>query len=153
VLASRVQQSSRGGNLFDSVSNGFLAVRQRVAGLVQRFGIPVAATLIFSALAIIYGPALKKMLELRRRLKRVQRGEVEQSDASLLYNRMLKILERRGIEKPAWVTANEFVRLMPASELTPVVEDLTTLYHELRFGGRREAGPRMLALIEQLERG
>lgn len=152
VLATRVQQSSRSATWFDSISAFFTAVHKRASQLVQRYGVPVAAILIFSALAIIYGPALKKMLDLRRRLKRVQRGQVEQSDASLLYSRMLKILERKGIEKPAWVTANEFVRLMPASELTPIIEDLTILYHELRFGGRREAGPRMLALIEQLER-
>jgi hypothetical protein len=65
---------------------------------------------------------------------------------------MLRILERRGIEKPAWVTANEFVGLIADPELVPIVEDVTLLYHDLRFGGERAAGPRMLALIEQLEK-
>jgi hypothetical protein len=64
---------------------------------------------------------------------------------------MLRNLERRGIEKPAWLTANEFARMVPDSEISPLVEDVTLLYNDLRFGGKREAGPRMLALIEQLE--
>ncbi len=152
VLASRVQQSSRGSNWFDSAIVGFNEARVKGTGLLKQYGAPLAALLIIGALSIIYGPALSKTWSMRRRLRRVQRGQVEQSDASLLYSRMLRILERRGIEKPAWVTANEFVRLMPASEFTPIVEDLTSLYHDLRFGGKREAGPRMLALIEQLER-
>lgn len=152
ALASRVQQSSRSANWFDSAVLGFNDARERGTAVVKRYGAPLAAFLIFAALAIVYGPAFSKTWALRRRLKRVQRGQVEQSDASLLYSRMLRILERRGIEKPAWVTANEFVRLLPASELTPIVEDLTSLYHDLRFGGKRDAGPRMLALIEQLER-
>ena len=152
VLATRVQQSGRGANWFDSAITSFTVARDSTTSFLKRYGAPLAAVLIFAALAILYGPAFGKTLAMRRRLKRVQRGQVDQSDASLLYSRMLRILERRGIEKPAWLTANEFVRLMPASELLPIVEDLTALYYDLRFGGRREAGPRMLALIEQLER-
>ena len=83
---------------------------------------------------------------------RVQRGQAEASDATLLYNRMLSLLARRGLEKPAWVTPVEFVRSMPASDLAPVVEDLTYAYNDLRFGGRRDAAGRMIALLEQLER-
>ena len=124
----------------------------RLANFLKRYGAPLAAVLILSAFAILFGPSFHKSWSMRQRLRRVQRGQVDQSDASLLYSRMLRILERRGIEKPAWITAHEFVRLMPASEVSPIVEDLTTLYYDLRFGGQRDAGPRMLALIEQLER-
>jgi transglutaminase-like putative cysteine protease len=152
VLATRVQQSSRAANWIDSVNAGFQDARVRATTFLKRFGAPAAAVLIAAALVIIYGPALRKMWTTRQRLKRVQRGQVEQSDASLLYSRMLRILERKGIEKPAWVTANEFVRLMPASDLSPIVEDATALYYDLRFGGKCDAGPRMLALLEQLER-
>jgi transglutaminase-like putative cysteine protease len=153
VLATRVQQSSRGVSWFESVPESLARFRSDAAGFLKLYGAPVAALLIVVALVILYGPAVRKAWAMRLRMKRVQRGLVDQSDASLLYRRMLRTLERRGIEKPAWVTPNEFARLIPASELTPIVEDLTMLYHDLRFGGKREAGPRMLALLEQLERG
>ena len=78
-------------------------------------------------------------------------GQVDSSDATLLYRRMLRVLERRGYERPAWVTPGEFARTLPASELSPLVEDLTEAYQELRYGNRREAGPRMLTLLERLE--
>ncbi len=152
VLATRVQQSSRGSNRLDTALASWNVIRERGTEFLKRYGAPLAAALILTALAILYGPSVRNSLLMKRRLKRVQRGEVDQSDASLLYRRMLRILERRGIDKPAWVTAGEFVRLMPESELTPIVEDLTGLYYDLRFGGRRDAGPRMLALIESLER-
>jgi transglutaminase-like putative cysteine protease len=152
VLATRMQQSSRSTNWFDTIPEYFTRLRDAGRLFAGRFGIPVAVAMIFMAAAILYGPSMRAAWLTRRRLKRVQRGLVDQSDASLLYLRMLKILERKGIEKPAWLTANEFARLMPASEAAPIVEDLTALYHELRFGGKRDAGPRMLALLEQLER-
>lgn len=152
TLASKVQQSSRSASWLDSSLNAVIISRDRATAFLKHYGAPLAAALIVVALAILYGPALAKTLKTRRRWKRVQRGQVDQSDASLLYGRMLRILERRGIEKPAWITANEFAGSMPVSELTPLVEDATALYLDLRFGGNREAGPRMLALIEQLER-
>lgn len=153
VLATRVQQSGRSSNWLDSATTTLNTARRRATLFLKHYGAPLAAGLIVCALVILYGPTLRKIWFTRRRLKRVQRGQVDQSDASLLYARMLRILERRGIEKPAWLTANEFVRLMPASEVSPIVEDVTALYHELRFGGQRHAGPRMLALLEQLEVG
>ena len=55
----------------------------------------------------------------------VQRGEAEASDATLLYQRMLKVLKRRGIEKPAWLTPCEFARVLQEPELALLVEDLT----------------------------
>ena len=64
---------------------------------------------------------------------------------------MLRVLERRGFEKPAWITASEFARTLPSSDLSPLVDDLTDAYQQLRYGGRREAGPRMLTLLERLE--
>jgi transglutaminase-like putative cysteine protease len=127
-------------------------IRAAAAEFLKHYGAPVAAGLIAIALLILYGPAARKAWTLRRRLRMVQRGVVDVSDATLLYSRMLRYLERRGIEKPAWLTAAEFERLVPDGELAPVVRELTHLYHELRFGGRREAGPRMISLLAQLEK-
>jgi hypothetical protein len=75
------------------------------------------------------------------------------SDAAILYDRMLAILRRRGLEKPAWLTPGEFARIVPQSETSQLVEQFTAAYNDLRFAGRLEAGPRMIQLLQELEHG
>jgi protein-glutamine gamma-glutamyltransferase len=87
----------------------------------------------------------------RQRMLRAQRGEGQASDATLLYQRMLKALHRRGIEKPAWLTPCEFARVLPEPELALLVEDFTSAYNELRFGGNADAAGRIFVLLERLE--
>jgi hypothetical protein len=87
----------------------------------------------------------------RRRMLKFQRGSAEASDATLLYQRMLKSLRRRGIEKPAWLTPCEFARVVEEPELSLLVEDFTSAYNELRFGGNAEAAGRIFVLLERLE--
>jgi protein-glutamine gamma-glutamyltransferase len=152
VLTSRVHDSAARGGWFDGMTRDAWAMGAGAGEFLKRFGIPFAVGLMIIALAILCGPGAWKAWLTRQRLKKVQRGVVEQSDATLLYTRMLRLLERRGIEKPAWVTPNEFARLVPASDLSPLVDDLTVLYQDLRFGGDRSAGPRMMLLLERLEK-
>ena len=73
------------------------------------------------------------------------------ADATLLYERMLRILKRRGYHKPAWFTPAEFAASLPAPVRLPVAE-FTATYNALRFGGRADAAPRLSVLIEELER-
>jgi len=153
LLATRVQDSSaRGSSWTEGITFSVDRIKRTVIDFLKHYGAPLAAGLIVVAVVIIYGPALRKAWTHRRRLRRVQRGQVDASDATILYTRMLRFLERRGLEKPAWITPSEFARGLPASEMAPLVEDLTDAYQQLRYGGRREAGPRMLRLLEQLER-
>ena len=70
----------------------------------------------------------------------------------LLYERMLRILHRRGYEKPTWFTPMEFARALPNTEFATTVHDLTHAYNEVRFGGSREAAARMVNLLDLLER-
>jgi hypothetical protein len=86
------------------------------------------------------------------RVRRMKRGEGQASDATLLYQRMLRLLERRGIQKPPWLTPSEFARVLPPTALSPLVDDLTSAYVEFRFGGKRDAAPRMVRLLDQLEK-
>jgi hypothetical protein len=152
-LATRMQES-RGSSAgwFDSVTAWTRDAREGATDVLKRYGAPLAAALIMIALVIFYGPAARKAWLARKRMRRLQRGHALASDATLLYERMLKALERRGVEKPAWLTAGEFARMVPQPELSPLVGDLTEAYYELRFGGRREAAPRMVDLIEKLEK-
>ena len=152
LLATRVQDSGRSSSWGDSAAARFKVWRTQASEFLKRYGAPLAAGFLILALVIIQGPALLKAWATRQRLRRVQQGQVDASDATLLYTRMLRSLERRGFEKPAWVTAAEFARTIPASNITPLVDDLTEAYQQLRYGGQREAAPRMLALLDQLEK-
>jgi hypothetical protein len=98
-----------------------------------------------------FGHAGWRWWSTRQRVLKVQRGEAEASDATLLYQRMLTVLHRRGIEKPAWLTPFEFAQVLQQPEISVLVEDLTAAYNELRFGGRAEAANRIVALLESLE--
>ena len=109
--------------------------------------------MMFAAIvAVLVAPSAARGWRGAMRLRRMKRGEGQASDATLLYQRMLRLLERRGIQKPPWLTPSEFARVLPPTELSPLVEDLTSAYVEFRFGGKRDAAPRMVRLLDQLEK-
>jgi hypothetical protein len=113
----------------------------------------MVAVLIFVAMiGVLFGPGGVRGFRAAMRVRRLKRGVGEASDATLLYQRMLSLLERRGIQKPPWLTPSEFARVLPSTELTPLVEDLTSAYVEFRFGGKCEAAPRMVQLLDQMEK-
>ena len=145
VLAQRLHQMR-----FDRVpgANGWweqnLELGRKVVGLLM--GLVAAAILL-----LFYGPDLSRWWRNRRRVMRARQGEGEASDATLLYERMLEVLAKQGFQKPAWITPSEFARVLPASDMAILVDDLTAAYNELRFGGRRDAAPRMIRMLDLLE--
>jgi protein-glutamine gamma-glutamyltransferase len=150
TLATRVQQSSRGARpLWFERAAGWLTDAGRSSATYA----PRAGVALFLAIAaVLFGPAASRWWRGAMRVRRLKRGEGDASDATLLYRRMLGLLERRGIQKPPWLTPSEFARVLPATELSPLVEDLTSAYVEFRFGGKRDAAPRMVQLLDQLEK-
>ncbi len=150
TLASRALQTSHGAKLLwmETAVGWFSLAARSSAGYA-----PAAAVLIFIAIvAVLLGPGASRWLRGAIRVRRLKRGEGEASDATLLYQRMLALLERRGIQKPPWLTPSEFARVLPATPLSPLVEDLTSAYVEFRFGGKRDVAPRMVQLLDQLEK-
>ena len=149
VLAARVQETGsrlQFGWLPDFAVWWKNFTRAGSAALGVALGILAAATLL-----VLSWPALARLWRHRRRLRRVVRGQGQASDATMLYERMLAMLARRGFKKPPWLTPSEFANVLPQSEISLVVEDLTRAYNQFRFGGRRDVAPRMLLLLEQLE--
>jgi len=157
-LASRMDESARRlrfgwangwiNDAFDSTRD--LMIR---AGRQGRGYAPVVAALAaFAIAALLCGPLLLRWWRSRVRIRRLARGQGQASDATVLYERMLSALERRGIQKPPWLTPAEFARVLPKSEVSQVVDHLTISYNELRFGGRGNVAPRMMHLLEQLEK-
>jgi protein-glutamine gamma-glutamyltransferase len=160
ALASRMDESTRRFGIgwitswFNDTMASLTDLWRRANGLHLSSGYaPIAAvagTLLI--LAILGSPWLLRWWRAQVRTRRLARGQGQASDATVLYQRMLAMLARRGIQKPPWLTPAEFARVLPASEVSIMVNDLTASYNELRFGGRGDVAPRMMLLLERLER-
>ena len=152
-LATRMGESSRhvGLNWFDGIGPAFTRSRDAVLDFGKRYGLLLLGVAGFALLLQQFGHSGWRWWNARQRVLKVQRGEAEASDATLLYQRMLKVLRRRGIEKPVWLTPFEFAHVLQEPELSLLVEDLTAAYNELRFGGNAEAAGRIVGLLEELE--
>jgi hypothetical protein len=152
-LATRMGESSRhvGVNWFDGVGPFFSRLWTATLEFVKLHGMLLLGIVALGLLVRQFGSDGWRWWNTRRRVLKVQRGEGEASDATLLYQRMLRVLHRRGIEKPAWLTPFEFARVLQEPELALLVEDLTAAYNELRFGGNPEAAGRLVGLLEKLE--
>jgi transglutaminase-like putative cysteine protease len=152
-LATKMGQSSRhvGLNWFDRLGLAGPRWWGALSDFAKRYGVLLSSVAVLALLMVLFGKDGWNWWNARRRVLRVQRGEAEASDATLLYQRMLKVLRRRGIEKPAWLTPCEFARVVEEPEVALLVDDLTSAYNELRFGGHAEAAGRMVVLLERLE--
>ncbi|MGH9718875.1 MAG: transglutaminase TgpA family protein [Bryobacteraceae bacterium] len=118
---------------------------------INRNGAVLYVSIGVAALLFFLGPDLWRAIRLRTRVRRLRQGQASVDDATLLYERFLKLLEKRGHSKPAWFTPAEFVRTLRAPELASLAGRFTHAYQELRFGGRLEAAPRLSLLLEELE--
>jgi len=148
-LASRVGESGR--HIGSNWGEGPFSWNARNWKGLRDFGFVLGGVLALAFLGTFLRRDGWRWWTTRQRLLKVQRGEGHPSDATLLYQRMLKALRRRGIEKPAWLTPCEFARVLQEPELALLVEDFTSAYNELRFGGNWEAAGRIFVLLERLE--
>ncbi len=151
VLASRMDQSARSLRVrpFELASRWLW----QTSAFITRYAAVLIAIGSIAAVVLIFGPVFAGWWRGRERFKRLERGEGVASDATVLYQRMLAVLARRGFQKPPWLTPAEFARVLPANDTAGVVADLTALYNEFRFGARGEVAPRMMQLLERLEKG
>lgn len=152
-LATRMGESSRhvGMRSFDGVGPFLARLWTALLDFGKRFGFVLLGVAAFALLLRQFGPDGWRWWSARQRALRVQRGEAQASDATLLYQRMLTVLHRRGIEKPAWLTPLEFAQVVQDPEIATLVENLTAAYNELRFGGKPEAAGSIVVLLDQLD--
>ena len=71
--------------------------------------------------------------------------------AAMWYQRMARSLARRGFEKPAAQTAQEFVKKIEDSRLREPVARFTQVYESARFGNSAEDVRRLPELYEEVE--
>ena len=152
ALADRFDEAARlaGIRWFDSLWDTGNTWEQRVAGWLRRFGVALAAATLLAVGLRMFGPRSIRALRLRLRVERARRSPATAADATLLYQRMLAILERRGYHKPPWFTSAEFAASIPASPLAALVAEFTATYNALRFGRRTPDRPRISTLLEEL---
>jgi len=152
TLADRMEQASRRVSL--RWLDRFFDAGDSLAGArswLVRSGLWWLLALAVIACGAWSGPRLWRAWRIRLGLRRLRRGQASVADATLLYGRMLKLLKRRGYEKPAWFTPYEFARGLPPSEVGMLVRQFTGAYNALRFGGQADAAPRLSALLQDLE--
>src|ERR1017187_1886400 len=148
TLADRIEQTARRLGIDWFVSLSVMEARWvvRAKAWIRRFGAGAVAALLLAYWLWSSGPRLWCALRMRRRVERARRGDASVADATLLYERMLQVLERRGYRKPAWFTPVEFARSLPAAPFGQTVKEFTLAYNALRFGGRTDAAPRLSSL-------
>jgi hypothetical protein len=156
VLASRVGESSRSLQLprFDEIGDwfeGFTRVGLLKGISFRWLAIDLSVVAMAVALWILFGAAILRWWQTHARVRRARRGQGQPTDATLLYQRMLAQLSKRGIRKPSHVTPQEFAEGLPEPGISELVRELTISYNEFRFGGRRDVAPRMIQLLERLE--
>jgi len=149
ALASRMQETSRRMRLPQLVD--LTAGLRQAASAVLSYGRTLAILMVLALLGIAFGPKAARWWRITAHTQRLERGETERSDATILYLRLLDALEKRGVQKPPWLTPVEFARVLPASELSALVDDATVAYNQIRFGGHPESAPRMMRVLAQIE--
>lgn len=153
-LANRMEQAGRGASVrwVNRLLNWTVTAVERTQWWLVNYGMWALLAAVFGALAAWSAPRIWRVGRMRLGVRRLRRGRASVDDAALLYQRMLKLLKRRGYQKPAWFTSYEFARSLPPSELGMLVLRFTSAYNALRFGGRADAAPQLSALLDQLER-
>lgn len=154
VLASRVESGGRdfGSRWMISLGERLQALTASALKIAKTWGIPAIIVIVLLVALRRFGPGVLRWWRTSRRVREARRGGALASDATLLYERMLAILSRRGFQKPSWSTPAEFADCLPRSETSVLVAEFTAAYHDLRFGGNAAAAPRMVELLAELER-
>ncbi len=153
LLATRMQDASRriSVNWPDRIAGWTSAKAAAATQFLHRDGLDLLAAVIALGLLGGFGPDLFRRWRDHLRLRRALSGAARPSDAALLYQRMLRILHRRGIERPAWLTPLEFSCSVRDPALADLTRQVAAAYNEFRFGGQPDGAARMAQLIEQIE--
>ncbi|MFN0167535.1 MAG: DUF3488 and DUF4129 domain-containing transglutaminase family protein [Bryobacteraceae bacterium] len=153
LLAERLERAGRGWRFdWQSRLDGTAKAARQASEWAREHGWVFGVPLLLAGAAMWWGPGLWRAFQVRRRIRALRRREAEASDATLLYLRFLEVLRRRGYSKPAWLTPAEFARTIRVEPIARAAAQFTSAYHELRFGGKVEAAPRLTLLLEELER-
>ena len=153
-LAADMHDTSRvtSGNWLDRLAAGATWLNTEFPKRASQWWMPVTAVLAGGGALLFVLVWLTKHFAGRGRLARLKGGGGQRSDATMLYQRALRALSRRGVDKQAFVTAGEFAHSLGTTESGRLVAEITNHYDRLRFGGDPTAAARMFELVIQLEK-
>ena len=154
TLADRIERraSRLGSRWSDALSGAVKDGSVHIVPWLRRLA-PLLAAVALLGFALRAGvPPLVRWLRMRQRVERVRRGQASVADATLLYRRMLHVVEQRGYRKPAWFTPAEFAASRPPGGWGTAGTEFTVAYNAIRFGGHTEAAPRLSTLLDELDR-
>src|SRR5665213_992128 len=117
-LLARAQDARRRFRLpdFDELS---LALKTRAREGV-RYLLFLIGILALAIAGVLYAPAAMAWWKRRRQARKIGGGLSEPSDATILYQQMLDLLAKRGVQKPAWYTPVEFARVVKTPQMAPL---------------------------------
>jgi transglutaminase-like putative cysteine protease len=154
-LVARIERNSRTlnaglGTQLHRLSTWFM---QTIEAAWNQFGLLLLAMFPLTALLVVAVRKFAGLVTKRHDRLRLLNRTAAPTDASVLYARMLRLLQRRGLTKPSWLTPGEFATAAGTDvALAGLVRQFTDEYYTLRYQGDRNAGLRMLQLLEQMHR-
>jgi transglutaminase-like putative cysteine protease len=153
-LAGNIDRATRrlGGAWWERAARGTLAWGGAIRGWSARYAGWAAAAGCLALLTWYLWPSARLAIASLFCSRRVRRGQAAERDATLLYVRFLSLVRKRGFEKPVWLTPSEFAPLLKPPEVQELARDFTAAYNEFRFGGRTDRAPRMVVLLERIQR-
>jgi hypothetical protein len=121
-------------------------VRHKLLGLCLTF-----ALLCGLALALTEGSLAQLRLFWLWRLRH-HGAALSPNEATLVYEGLLRILRKKGVERAVSQTPREFAQQIAVTPLGRKVREFTELYTLLRFGRRPVSVPRLRQLLETIRR-
>jgi transglutaminase-like putative cysteine protease len=154
TLAERLEGGARrlGIGWFDSIYGAESRWDLPLAAWLRRSGRRLAMALALGLWLWFAGRPLVRLLRMRLRISRARRGQAGMADATVLYRRMLEVVERFGYQRPPWFTPVEFAASLPHGPLGQAVSQFTDSYNALRFGGSSEAAPLLSSRLDDISR-
>jgi transglutaminase-like putative cysteine protease len=116
--------------------------------VLTRSVIPLVFLIFAAVMILVFWRSWFGALRLAWQYRRIRPTRAKPTDAAILYARMLALMKKKGYQKPAWFTPREFA----ATVRMPAVDEFTSAYHSLRYGGDLSAIDRMKEILSELSR-
>jgi hypothetical protein len=129
-----------------------LAWARRVQGRVGTSALKWVLRAFAVFLLLILAAGVPRLLATLSRFRLARRPErAPQMAASIWYQKMLKVLARRGWQKAPAQTPDEFAAAIPDETLKQRVTTFTEHYENARFGGSAEGASRLSDIYEEIK--
>jgi hypothetical protein len=113
---------------------------------LRNYGLPAILFIIALGMLVVFGRGWLDMLQSAWKVRRIRTERATPGDAAVLYDHMLRIMKKRGYEKPAWFTPREFAATVGQRPL----DEFTQNYNALRYGSDPEAAERMKRILQEM---